>query len=294
MNGFLLLDKEKGISSHDLVYKARKALNTKKIGHAGTLDPLASGLMILGVNAGTRLLEFIVSQDKVYKVEMELGKRSDTYDCEGIIENNWEGKKDPKEIDKLDIKKSIESFLGEIDQIPPRFSAIKIDGEKAYNLARQGKSFEIPSRKINIYKISDIEIKDSFISFEVHCSKGTYIRTLVFDIGEILGCGALMTNLRRTKIGDLDLNSAVLSSEITEDVLLPLISDNFSIFQNLDKYEASLEEFENLKNGRGIKVQKQFKNKNIAVYYKDQLVCISIFEEIEMKLMPKKVLTFTI
>jgi len=209
--GFILIDKPKGITSHDVVDKLREITKIRKIGYAGTLDPLGTGLLILGIGRGaTRRLSEFLRLDKEYIAKLRLGAISDTFDKEGKIEF----KKIEKIPSREKIGKVIKEFIGQIYQIPPSYSAKKIKGEKAYNLARKGKKVELKPQKVNIYKIKILRYKFPYLEIKVNCSSGTYIRSLASDIGKRLGCGALLEELRRTRIGNFSVKQAKKLEEI--------------------------------------------------------------------------------
>ena len=208
MNGLLLIDKPKGWTSFDVVAKVRNQLKKEtgqkvKVGHTGTLDPAATGLLVLTIGTYCKRAQEFSKLDKVYEVEMELGKTSTTDDSEGeITETN---KSVPTE---EDIRRVINSFVGEIKQVPPIYSAIKIDGKRAYKLAREGKEVELKPRSVTIHWIDDIKITGTKVTFTTKVSSGTYIRSLVRDIGAKLGCGAYMAGLTRTHVGLFDIKNA--------------------------------------------------------------------------------------
>lgn len=205
-NGFILVDKPKGLTSHDVVDKLRKITKIKKIGHAGTLDPIASGLLILGIGKGaTKNLNKFQKLNKEYIAKIKLGAISNTYDAEGkILEKKF--KKIPS---KSVIEKILKSFVGEIEQIPPLFSAKKIKGKRAYDLARKGIKFNLEPKKVKIYDIKILNYSFPYLKIKVTCSSGTYIRSLANDIGKKLGCGGYIQDLRRIKIGNFSVKNAV-------------------------------------------------------------------------------------
>ena len=210
-DGIVLLNKSKGISSFKAINKLKWIIKSNKVGHAGTLDPIAEGLLIVMVNNATKFSDNLMKRDKEYFVELELGYETATYDTEGEITEKYEG-----EINISDerIFEVINSFTGEIMQIPPMYSAIKINGEKLYELARKGIEVERQPRKIKIYSIREINIEQNKISFYAEVSSGTYIRSLVRDIGRKLGVYATMTRLVRTKIDKYSINESVSLEEI--------------------------------------------------------------------------------
>ena len=212
-SGLLLVDNPAGFTSHDVVAKSRKALGTKKIGHAGTLDPMATGLLVLGVNSGTKLLTFIVGADKTYQATIRLGSSTTTDDAEGEVIFQADPASLPQ-ISKAQIENAIEHFTGVIQQVPSKVSAIKVNGKRAYDLVRAGEEVELKSREVVVSRFqitSEISIADDFIDFdvEVACSSGSYIRALARDIGNLLGVGGLLTALRRTRIGNWNVDQAL-------------------------------------------------------------------------------------
>lgn len=221
MNGLLLINKSSNPTSHDVIDRLRKILGTKKIGHAGTLDPFASGLLLVGVGEATKLLRHYVGLDKTYEATLKLGATSDTQDRTGKIQKT-RYKQDT--ITKLKIQKILKSFIGKQKQVPPMFSAKKIGGKKLYELARQGKEIERKASEIEMYDIKLLSRQFSnspiLLTISCHVSSGTYIRTLAHDIGQALGCGAYLEELKRTAIGDFKLKDA---TPVTVDVLKYLI-----------------------------------------------------------------------
>ena len=210
-NQIILVDKPASISSFGVVAKIRGRLKAElghkvKVGHTGTLDPFATGLLILLTGQMTKKSSEFLKLDKEYIAELKLGYVSSTGDPEGEITEVISSKHSYSSLEK--VTSVINSFVGEIDQTPPKFSAIKINGERAYKLARKGQDFEIPSRKVTIYNIEILDYHYPELKIKVHCSSGTYIRTLAEDIGKKLGTGAYLTALRRTKIGKYNVRNA--------------------------------------------------------------------------------------
>jgi tRNA pseudouridine55 synthase len=215
MDGILLVDKPVGISSFGIVAKVRSLIKEEtgqkiKIGHTGTLDPGASGLMILVLGKYTKRAAEFSKLDKTYQVELTLGKVSSTADSEGEIQPKSNNVPDEKEIQPV-----VKSFIGQIEQIPPIFSAIKVGGQRAYKMARAGQEVKLEPRKITIYEIKDINYKYPRISFTASVSSGTYVRSLAVDIGEKLGVGAYMSALKRTQVGKFSLEKALAIDNIT-------------------------------------------------------------------------------
>lgn len=231
ISGMILFDKPKGITSFKAVHKIRKILNVKKAGHCGTLDPAATGLLLILVGKATKLQDRFMKQDKVYLSSFLLGTVTDSGDMDGNVLEE----KEVKDVNIEKIENAVNLFKGEIEQIPPMFSALKHKGQKLYELARKGITVERKPRKVTIH---DIEIKsfiDNILEIRVSCSSGTYIRTLAEDIGKVLGCGATVSELRREKIGDFSVNDALKSDEL----------------ESIDKITHSIINIETLQAGNG-------------------------------------------
>lgn len=240
MDGIININKEPGFTSFDVVAKLRGILKQKKIGHTGTLDPDARGVLPVCVGKATRVCEYLTDHDKEYEALMHFGIVTDTQDMSGKVLS--ESSLIPGE-DK--IREIIRSFVGEGEQIPPMYSAIKVNGQKLYDLARKGIEVERKPRKITIYSIDILEIRLPLLKMRVHCSKGTYIRTLCHDIGAVAGCGGCMEQLLRTRTGEFSLDTALTLGEVEdivkgkdargraiEDILLP-IEDVFACYRKV-------------------------------------------------------------
>ena len=212
MDGLILINKQKGFTSHDAVNVIRKKLNTKKVGHTGTLDPNATGVLPILVGKATKISKYLIEHDKTYIATIKLGEKTDTGDNEGQV---IEEKLVPPDLKKEDINNVLQSFLGKQKQVPPMYSAIKINGKKLYEYAREGKEVKLEAREIEIYKIQLLEYKNSKIKFEVECSKGTYIRTLCEDIAKKLGTVGYMEELQRTKVNNFRIEDSILLDDIT-------------------------------------------------------------------------------
>ena len=216
MDGIILINKPLNCTSHDVVNKVRKICHTKKVGHCGTLDPLASGVLVLCINKATKALQFITSEDKEYIATITLGKATDTYDLEGKITSEKEYQND---LTLKQVEETLKTFLGKQKQVPPIYSAIKVNGKKLYEYARSGKKVEIEPREIEIFDIDLISISKDMkeIVYKVWCSKGTYIRSLCEDIAERLGTVGFMSGLNRTRVGDFRIEQAVKISDVAGD-----------------------------------------------------------------------------
>lgn len=274
---FLNINKEKGISSFDLIQKLRKRLKIKQIGHSGTLDPLASGVMQVALGKATKLLDYLPS-DKIYKAEIKFGYVTETFDdeAEKIFVKN-------PDFSKEELIETLNTFVGKTLQIPPKYSAIKINGQKLCDVMRKNpdSKIDIKPREIEIYSIKLLEFRDDYSAkIEVSCKKGTYIRSLVNDIGEKLQTGAYMKNLIRTKAGNFDIQN----SNNLED-------ENFNFINPIDaldiaKIEISDDEFQRIKNGLFIKNNTKFKNNLILLTKNNKLVSVSYVDFDVIK--PKK------
>ncbi len=221
--GILLVDKPGGITSHDVVSRARRALGTRKIGHAGTLDPMATGLLVLGVEGATRLLTYIVGADKTYEATILLGVSTDSDDADGVETARADADTVAAVTDAA-IRDGIAALTGEIDQVPSTVSAIKVDGRRAYDLARAGEQVELKSRRVTVSRFDVRATRRGQGAIEldvvVDCTSGTYIRALARDLGRALGVGGHLTALRRTRIGAFDVAAAASVDEISEDALI--------------------------------------------------------------------------
>lgn len=214
IHGVLNVYKEKGFTSHDVVAKLRGITHQKKIGHTGTLDPDAEGVLPVCLGRATKLCDMLTERDKTYEAVLLLGMSTDTQDTSGAVLERWEGELP----DEASVRECILSFEGEQDQIPPMYSALKVNGRKLYELAREGRTVERKSRRITVHEIRILEVQLPRVRMSVSCSKGTYIRTICHDIGEKLGCHGCMESLLRTSSGRFGIEGAKKLSEIEEFV----------------------------------------------------------------------------
>ena len=208
-SGIINVYKEKGFTSFDVVAKLRGILRTKKIGHTGTLDPDAEGVLPVCIGRATKVCDILTDKDKVYEAVMLLGVETDTQDTSGEILKEL-----PVNVSEECVKETILSFIGDYAQVPPMYSALKVNGKKLYELAREGKTVERKARNVQIFSIEILEMNLPRVRMSVHCSKGTYIRTLCHDIGQKLGCGGCMEKLLRTKVGVFELQDTLKLAEI--------------------------------------------------------------------------------
>lgn len=214
MDGFVIVDKPKGITSFGVIREARKMLNTRKIGHLGTLDPLATGVLVLAVNQTTKLVEFFMKADKEYVAEIRFGSESNTYDAEGEIIF-----KSDRIVSRQELEGILPFFQGRQWQMPPVFSAVKVQGRKACDIVRRGGKVDLEAKKINIYGLSILEYRWPLVTLLVKCGSGTYIRSLAHDLGKKLGTGAYLFNLNRTLVGKFALEGAVQLENLSENSL---------------------------------------------------------------------------
>lgn len=252
-NGVLNIDKPQGITSHDVVDIVRKIFPGIKVGHTGTLDPIATGVLPICIGKATKLSDELLSENKVYKVKMLLGVETDTYDITGkIVFANTLNE------DEIYIKERIKRFIGKSSQIPPIYSAIKIKGKKAYEYARNGENVSLKPREIEIFNIDDMDVnlRKRQVSFVVSCTKGTYIRSLVHDIGIKLGCGATMIELKRLKTGDFDINDSIDLYEFLNLEYLDMLDKIVSIeelYKDSKKINLNDKDYDKFLNGIAIK-----------------------------------------
>ena len=276
MEGIIVINKPKGITSFDVIRKLKKILKTKKIGHTGTLDPLATGVMLVCVGRATKLASDLEAKDKIYIADFDIGYATDTYDIEGkkIAENIIE-------VSKENLEQSLKKFIGDIKQVPPMYSAIKIDGNKLYHLARKGIEVERPERDVTIEYINLLDFKDNKAKIETKVSKGCYIRSLIYDIGQDLGTYATMTALQRKQVGDYSLENSYSLEQIEKMIFnndfnfLKTIEEIFSY----DKYSLQTEkEFILYKNGNTVKIKENLENKRYRIYFQNEFVGLANIE----------------
>lgn len=225
MDGIIVINKPKNCTSHDVVRNAKKILN-EKVGHTGTLDPNATGVLPLLVGKGTQISKYLINHDKTYEAVLKLGEKTDTADVEGQIIETKEVR--PSNLEKENVENVLKSLIGKQEQIPPIYSAIKVKGKKLYEYARQGQNIEIEPRTIEIYDLELIHIENQEITYKVHCSKGTYIRTLCEQIAEKLGTVGYMKELKRTQVGEFIIENSATIEELEN---------------NVDKYFITIEKY---------------------------------------------------
>ncbi len=292
MDGVILINKEKGISSFGVVAKIRKILNIKKVGHTGTLDPEATGLLPILIGNGTKISKYLIEHDKTYIAKLKFGIKTDTADSEGEVI-----KKDNFKLDKKDEKLYIEifnSFIGKMSQFPPKYSAIKVNGKKLYEYAREDKDIEIKPREIEIYsiKILHINYDENEIDFEVSCSKGTYIRTLCEDIAEKLETCGYMKELKRIRVNNFKLEDAITLEELennknNEEYLKTKIISIENIFGNKNRINLNERKKELFLNG--VKLTNDLEDDIYLVYSNNKFIGLG---EVKEKLLKRDVIVY--
>ncbi|MBP3635040.1 MAG: tRNA pseudouridine(55) synthase TruB [Bacilli bacterium] len=281
MDGLLLINKEKNMTSRDVVNIASKKLNTKKIGHTGTLDPLATGVLVLALNKGLKIVEDITILDKEYIAEVTLGIKTDTLDITGnIIEED----KVPI-IDEDNIRQVLNSFIGNYRMQVPIYSAVKVSGKKLYEYAREGKEVELPIKNVFVYNIELLGLSNNKFKFKCKVSKGTYIRSLINDICKKLNTIGVMSFLERTKQGKFDIKDTIKLDEIDENTKFISLEDAI----DLPKIEVDDYLFNKIKNGS--KLQNRYNYDKFAFIYNSKLIAIYIKDPKNLnKVKPKRVL----
>ena len=266
MNGIINVYKPGGMSSHDVIYKVRRALGIKRIGHTGTLDPMACGVLPVCVGKATRAAELIVAADKEYIAKLTFGSETDTQDSTGSVTNTTQNRTDIKTFEDV-----LKEFEGETEQIPPMYSAVHNGGERLYKLARRGVTVERKSRKITVFSIKLLSFSEDEAEICVRCSKGTYIRTLCEDIGRRAGCMAHMSALERTRSGMFTKENSVPLSEISEEMIIP----TDELFRAYERYDLNAEEERKVRNGAKIKNPRE-EGKRYRLYAENgEFLCIS-------------------
>jgi tRNA pseudouridine55 synthase len=284
MIGFLLIDKPANISSHDVIRHLRRVTGIRRIGHAGTLDPLATGLLVVAVGRAARLLEYAQGLPKRYRAVVRLGQSTLSYDAETEVV----AERPFAHITPRQIEDALQSFRGDILQKPPAYSAIKRDGQPLYKLARKGQDVTVEPRPVTIYELSLLETRLPELVLDVQCGSGTYIRSLAHDLGELLGCGGHLTALRRTAVGDFSVEQAVplaaLSAETWQTHLLPLDT----AVSHLPRLETTPEDTARLLLGQAIAQNTQHTAGQIARAYSADGRFLGIVTAEEEQWKPKK------
>lgn len=278
INGILVIDKDKGMTSADVVYHLRKSLHIKKIGHAGTLDPDVTGVLPIAIGQATKLIELMHTQNKKYEGKGIFGFATDSYDVSGRV---LESKKLSMPVEKNAIQSAMRNFLGKIEQVPPIFSAVRVNGKHLYEYARAGIEVERPKRSVEVFAYDtkgepsfDMKKGQESFAFTIECSKGTYVRSLVNDLGTELGIPAVMEKLRRTASSGFDLSQAVKLGEIVNnpEKIVDLIQPIDAFFDNYEHFDLSENQWQKVKNGAPISLKTNAKH--VALRYNSSVKAI--------------------
>jgi tRNA pseudouridine55 synthase len=291
VSGVLVIDKPVGMTSHDVVQVVRRGTGIRRVGHTGTLDPRASGVLVVLVGPAVRLSEYVSASDKRYQAIVRLGESTDTFDADGEVT-----RRSPVEITQEQIEEALTQFEGTVEQVPPAYSAKKINGERAYELARKGEDVELEAKEIDVYHLELLEWDSPEAVIDVYCSSGTYVRALANDLGEVLECGGHLVGLRRTKSGEFALRDAVQLRKLEE------------AFENRDWYkylipaaealgdwpsrELSFEEVDLVRHGHRIQVEEAPENPDHwvrAISQQGELVALLEYLPEEKEWQPRKV-----
>lgn len=251
MEGIVLIDKPKGPTSFDVVARVRRLSGVKRVGHAGTLDPLASGLLIVCLGPYTKLVNVLSASSKWYEAEFVLGKVTATDDAEGTVT----AVQDISSITEKDIQGVLAQFVGHIDQRPPQYSAIKVGGERAYRMARRAEEFELAPRRIEISAIELLSYVEGVVRVRVHCSKGTYIRSLARDVGAALGVGAYAANIRRLAIGSFAVDDGLIFENLSKEALASRLCKGTEALQGISSFSLTAWQVDEIRTGRLKKIE---------------------------------------
>ena len=294
ISGVLVIDKPTGMTSHDVVNVIRRGTNIRRVGHTGTLDPRASGVLVVLVGPAVRLSEYISASDKRYQAIIRMGTATDTYDAEGAFTRE----EVPVDVTEEQFEAELKKFEGEVEQKPPAYSAIKVDGRKAYEMARKGEDVELEPRMIQVHHLEILEWATPEVVVDVHCSSGTYVRSLANDLGEVLGCGAYLVGLRRTKNGRFSLRDATPLRKLKEafeagDWYKYLIPAAESL-ADWPSVVLSPDDVETIRHGQRVKVENEHPDKEMVrgISEADELVALMKRvegEDGDMEWQPKKV-----
>ena len=257
MLGILLINKPEGITSHDVVQRVRRKLGTKRVGHAGTLDPIATGLLVLAVGPATRFLQFLSLEPKEYDCTFHFGQETNTYDSEGEIVAEADVPADLVER----VSTNLRQFLGPIKQMPPIFSAIKKAGKPLYAYARKGEDVEIEPRKVFLEKFELLSETPPRLEFHIVCSGGTYVRSLAHDLGKVVGCGSHVVELQRTRVGRFDIDDSIELDDVTPEALIPLRR----ALEPMPMVHLNLGQLDRIRNGQWIRTESPAPTATVAL-----------------------------
>ncbi len=288
ISGVLVIDKPVRMTSHDVVQAVRKGTNIRRAGHTGTLDPRASGVLVVLIGPAVRLSEYVSASDKRYQAIIQLGSSTDTYDADGRVMQT-----SPVDITEQQFEEVLDTFVGEIEQVPPPYSAIKVKGRKAYEMAREGEEVDLAPRKIQVYSLELLEWAPPEAVIDVYCSSGTYVRSLAHDLGQKLGCGAHLVGLRRTKRGRFTLRDAVPLRKLRDafdsgnwyQYLIPAAE----ALSDWPAVELDQEAMDTIRHGHRIPADEGSKGMARGISEQGELVALLEFDEDTKEWQPRKV-----
>jgi len=288
ISGVLVIDKPVGMTSHDVVQVVRKGTNIRRAGHTGTLDPRASGVLIVLVGPAVRLSEYVSASDKRYQAVITLGRTTDTYDDDGKQMSAAE-----VTVTEEQFETELKTFIGDIEQVPPPYSAVKVQGRKAYEMAREGEEVDLAPRIISVYSLELLEWAPPEVVIDIFCSSGTYVRSLAHDLGERLGCGATLTGLRRTKSGRFTLRDAVplrkLNEAFNDGTWYQYLIPAAEALSDWPALELTNDEMETVRHGNRIAAGETKEKKARGISQQGELVALLELDEATNEWQPKKV-----
>jgi tRNA pseudouridine55 synthase len=288
ISGVLVVDKPVGLTSHDVVQIVRRGTNIRRAGHTGTLDPRASGVLVILIGPAVRLSEYVSASDKRYQAIVRLGTTTDTFDSDGNVTSST-----PVNIGEKEFETTLSQFVGEIEQVPPPYSAVKVKGRKAYEMAREGEEVDLQPRKIQVYSLELLEWTPPEAVIDVYCSSGTYVRSLANDLGKNLGCGAYLVGLRRTKSGRFTLRDAVPLRKLREafeignwyQYLIPAAE----ALSDWPAVELNAEQVDSVRHGHRIPAEQDAKGMSRGISEQGELVALMEVDPTTQEWQPRKV-----
>lgn len=288
ISGVLVVDKPVGMTSHDVVQAVRRGTNIRRAGHTGTLDPRASGVLVILLGPAVRLSEYVAASDKRYQAVIQLGTTTDTYDGDGRTTSTL-----PINVTEEQFNTELQKFVGRIEQVPPPYSAIKVQGRKAYDMARAGEQFELEPRIIDVYSLELLEWAPPEVVIDVNCSSGTYVRSLAHDLGQRLGCGATLTGLRRTKNGRFTLRDAIplrkLNDAFIDGSWYQYLIPAADALSDWPAIELNNEYMDTIRHGHRIPAVEGSQSKACGISEQGELVALLELDADKMEWQPKKV-----
>ncbi len=289
ISGVLVVDKPVGMTSHDVVQAVRRGSNIRRAGHTGTLDPRASGVLVILLGPAVRLSEYVAASDKRYQAVIQLGTTTDTYDGDGRTTST----SSPMDVTEEQFNTELQKFVGRIEQVPPPYSAIKVQGRKAYDMARAGEQFELEPRIIDVYSLELLEWAPPEVVIDVNCSSGTYVRSLAHDLGQRLGCGATLTGLRRTKNGRFTLRDAIplrkLNDAFVDGSWYQYLIPAADALSDWPAIELTNEYMDAIRHGHRIPAAAGSGPKACGISEQGELVALLELDAAKMEWQPKKV-----